>query len=118
MSDPLSTTLSNLYKTRGASLSMSQILAICSCADGSTSDSDRAQQCKTCNAIDKVGKKRWCFEWLRHLKDYGSCLETEKAERDRQVRLMVDHTDDEILDIRRQLAELQTKTVRRLRLLY
>ncbi len=85
-----------------------------SCAVGGT---DGAQisahpECKTCNEIEKEGNRPWCFEWLRQLKDYEACLETEKAERDRQVRLMVDHTDDEIIDIRYKLAILQTQTVR------
>jgi hypothetical protein len=68
--------------------------------------------CKTCEAIENAGKAKWCFQWLRQLKDYGACLETEKAERDRQVRLMVNHTDDKVIDIRYKLAILQTQTVR------
>jgi hypothetical protein len=80
---------------------------VCSAAGGETPCKD----CETCKEIENAGKEKWCFEWLRQLKDYDNCLETEKAERDRQVRLMVDHTDDKVIDIRYKLAILQTQTV-------
>ncbi len=86
-----------------------KMLPICPFADG---DSTRTQ-CRTCKDIENAGEKPWCYEWLRHLKDYSACLETEKAESDRQVRLMVDHADDTVIDIRYKLALLQTQTVRK-----
>ncbi len=82
-----------------------EIASICECKENQT------EPCETCEEIKKANKERWCFEWLSGLKDYSTCLETEKAERDRQVRLMVDHADEKTIDIRYRLAILQTQTV-------
>jgi hypothetical protein len=72
------------------------------------------KDCALCETIRKTireqsGGDDWCFEWLRHLKDFEESEEL--AERDRQVLLMVDHTDNEVSHIRSKLAILQTQTV-------
>ena len=64
-----------------------------------------------CDEIENESNKS-CFTWLRNLADHSACLETEKAESDRQVRLMIDYTDDQVIDIRSKLAVIQTQTVR------
>jgi hypothetical protein len=86
---------------------------ICNCED----DSKDATPCEICDEFAELKNlgtetESWCFEWIKQLKDYATCLETEKAESDRQVRLMVNHTDDSVIDVRYKLAILQTQTVR------
>ena len=58
---------------------------------------------------EKIFKRDWCFEWLRHLKDFE--VSQELAEKDRQVVLMVKNSDNEVRHIRSRLAVLQTQTV-------
>ncbi len=66
--------------------------------------------CTVCAIIEeKINKRDWCFEWLRHLKDFEASQEL--AEKDRQVILMVKHSDNEVRHIRSRLASLQTQTV-------
>ncbi len=65
--------------------------------------------CVLCTTIEKETEGDWCFEWLRRLKDFEESEEL--AEKDRQVLLMVDHTDYEVSHIRSKLAILQTQTV-------
>jgi hypothetical protein len=79
--------------------------SICGCND------ELGRPCESCDAIKKTVNENWCFKWLRQLQDYEACLESEKAESDRQVHLMVDHTDDKVINLRHKLAFLQTQTV-------
>ena len=66
--------------------------------------------CTVCAMMDeKIFKRDWCFEWLRHLKDFE--VSQELAEKDRQVVLMVKNSDNEVRHIRSRLAVLQTQTV-------
>ena len=65
--------------------------------------------CCICKFITEKCESEWCFEWLRHLKDFEASQVL--AEKDRQVLLMVDHTDYEVKHIRSRLAILQTQTV-------
>jgi hypothetical protein len=65
--------------------------------------------CALCDMMKKrINEYDWCFEWLRHLKDFEASQEL--AEKDRQVILMVKHSDNEVRHIRSRLAVLQTQT--------
>ncbi len=70
-----------------------------------------AKECELCKIIEDQINDDWYFEWLRHLKSFEESEEL--AEKDRQVLLMVDHTDYEVSHIRSKLAILQTQTVNR-----
>ncbi len=65
--------------------------------------------CELCTTINAEANVGWCFEWLRQLKDFEESQDL--AEKERQVLLMVDHTDNEVRHIRSKLARLQTQTV-------
>ncbi len=65
--------------------------------------------CSVCRIIQEKTNAKSCFQWLRHLKDFDASQVL--AEKDRQVNLMVDHTDNEVQHIRSRLAFLQTQTV-------
>ncbi len=65
--------------------------------------------CSICKLIKEKSSGNWCFEWLRHLKDFEASQVL--VEKDWQVHLMVDHTDNEVQHIRSRLAILQTQTV-------
>ncbi len=94
--------LSALLSTRA---SQEEGFSICNCKNKVDA------LCETCEEIDRTQYENWCYKWLTHLKNYEGCLETEKAESDRQVQLKVEHTDDKVINIRNKLAILQTQTV-------
>jgi hypothetical protein len=73
-------------------------------------DACSEKNCVLCQMIDRKAGDDWCFDWLRHLKDF-EISHKELAEKDRQVLLSVDHTDYEVRHIRSKLAILQTQTV-------
>jgi hypothetical protein len=66
-------------------------------------------ECALCAMMNDKIDLDWCFEWLRHLKDFEASQEL--AEKDRQVLLMVKQSDNEVRHIRTRLAFLQTQTV-------
>ncbi len=73
-----------------------------------------SNDCNICKILkEKSRDGRWCFEWLRHLKDFEASekIVEQSASKDRQVQLMVDHTDDGVKHIRSRLATLQTQMV-------
>ena len=71
---------------------------------------DLDERCAVCEAVKRKNERDWCFEWLRQLKDFEKASQFH-ADRDRQVHLMVDHTDNEARHIRSRLAIMQTETV-------
>ena len=66
------------------------------------------EKCKICKIMKEKINGKWCFEWLRCLKDFEASQEL--AEKDRQVLLRVD-TNYDVRHIRSRLAILQTQTV-------
>jgi hypothetical protein len=67
------------------------------------------ERCNICKAI-REQRSRWCFEWLRHLKDFEASQVI--ADKDRQLHLMVNQADNKVSHIRSRLAILQTQTVK------
>ena len=72
-------------------------------------ESAAGRYCAICALMHEKISQDWCFEWLRHLKDFEASQEL--ADKDRQVVLLVKHSDNEVRHIRSRLASLQTQTV-------